>query len=244
MIFTGLRLKKKMTGKQRENLTIQGSYAPVAVLELFTSQGCSSCPPADNLLPQLANAGDHIIPLSFHVDYWNRLGWTDPFSRSEYSERQRIYSDQFKLESVYTPQLIVNGQYELVGSNRDKATTAIRKTLEEKARVQLSIENVMLRDKKLSFVVHPEGDIKKIDLLAVLVQKKAVIKIKAGENKGAELSHTNVVRSFTRQMAAEKNEFQLEFPADLQNDNWQLVVYTQQKSDLKITGAIKYIPNQ
>src|SRR5262245_43259594 len=98
--------------------TIKGSYAPVVILELFTSEGCSSCPPADKLLPELTKLGSNIIPISFHVDYWNRLGWVDPFSSSNYSDRQRKYGEQFKLESIYTPQLVVNGEYELVGSNR------------------------------------------------------------------------------------------------------------------------------
>ena len=99
-----------------KTVSVTGSYAPVAVLELFTSEGCSSCPSADKLLPQLAKLDSNIIPLSFHVDYWNRLGWEDPFSSSEYSERQRSYAKQLNLESVYTPQLVVNGEYELVGS--------------------------------------------------------------------------------------------------------------------------------
>ena len=97
--------KNRPRSKQHKSVSlsknITGSYAPVAVLELFTSEGCSSCPPADDLLPQLTKLDDNIIPLSFHVDYWNRLGWKDPFSSSEYSERQREYARQLNLESVY-----------------------------------------------------------------------------------------------------------------------------------------------
>ena len=116
IIGLGFISKSKSTAnlKETKEVSIIGSYAPIAVLELFTSEGCSSCPSADRLLPQLAKLDSNIIPLSFHVDYWNRLGWTDPFSSSEYSERQRSYASHLKLESVYTPQLVVNGEYELV----------------------------------------------------------------------------------------------------------------------------------
>ena len=242
IIILGFITKNKPVTPQKETILVKGSYAPVAVLELFTSEGCSSCPPADNLLPQLAKLDSNVIPLSFHVDYWNRLGWTDPFSSSEYSERQRDYSRQFNLESVYTPQLIINGEYELVGSSRAKAESTIKNALKEKATLRLTVENVKLNNGKLSFSVSLEGEFKKTDLLAALVQKQAVMNVKAGENSGAKLSHTNVVRSFVKQTASSKNEFELTIPENLKNNQWQLVIYAQQKNDLKISGAIVYNP--
>jgi hypothetical protein len=228
--------------KGKKSMEINGSYAPVAVLELFTSEGCSSCPPADRLLPQLLKQGDNIIPLSFHVDYWNRLGWTDPFSSPDYSERQRMYSEQFRLESVYTPQLIVNGEYEMVGSNKSKVTETLQKVLAGKAGTQLQVSDVRKNGSKLNFTVHTEGDFKKTDLVAILLQKKAVVKVKAGENSGAELSHIDVVRSFKNQVTTDRNEFQFEIPTDLENNNWQIVIFTQQKTGLKINGAARYDP--
>src|SRR4030095_16109834 len=160
-----------------------------AVLELFTSEGCSSCPPADRLLPQLASAGSNIIPLSFHVDYWNHLGWTDPFSRAEFSERQREYGERFRLESIYTPQLIINGEYELVGSSRSTAEADIKKVLKENPEVQIKIDEVKKDANKLSIRCHLEGNWKQADLAAALVQKHAEMKIKGGENNGSKLSH-------------------------------------------------------
>ena len=97
----------------------------VVVLELFTSQGCSSCPPADRLLGKYAN-DENVIALSFHVDYWNRLGWKDPFSSAAYSRRQKDYAGLFKLNGVYTPQLVANGEKEMVGSNATKISNTIR----------------------------------------------------------------------------------------------------------------------
>jgi hypothetical protein len=242
IIGLGFISKRKSIARAKEikSVSVMGSYAPVAVLELFTSEGCSSCPSADRLLPQLAKLDSNIIPLSFHVDYWNRLGWTDPFSSSEYSERQRTYSRQLNLDGVYTPQLVINGEYELVGSNRGNAESAIKTVLKEKSAVKLTVDNVKMGTDKISFLVHTEGDFKKTDLLAALVQKQATMNVKAGENSGAKLSHTNVVRVFSRQTAADKNEFILGFPANLANDNWQLIIFAQQKTDLKITGAIVY----
>jgi hypothetical protein len=234
--------KTKIADTNKEMKLVTGSYAPVAVLELFTSEGCSSCPSADKLLPQLAQLDSNIIALSFHVDYWNRLGWTDPFSNSEYSERQRVYVNQLNLESAYTPQLVVNGESELVGSNRGKAEAAIKEALKEKSKVSLTIDNVKTAGEKLSFTIHAEGDFKKTDLLAALVQKKATMKVQAGENNGATLSHINIVRSLSKQSAADKNEFKIEIPTNISKDNWQLIIYAQQKNDLKITGALVYHP--
>ena len=240
--------KTKSANKQTKSIAVTkavaGSFAPVAVLELFTSEGCSSCPSADNLLPELAKLDPNVIPLSFHVDYWNRLGWTDPFSSSEYSERQRDYARYLNLESVYTPQLVVNGEYELVGSSRGKAESAIKKALQEKAQLQISISNVKNSNSKLHFTVNTEGDFKKTDLLAALVQKQATMNVKAGENRGEKLSHINVVRSFSRQAAATKNDFELTIPQNLGDSQWQLIVYGQQKNDLKITGAVLFNPNK
>src|SRR5260221_5575021 len=240
LIGLGFVFKNNSSKKHAEVKSLTGSYTPVAVLELFTSEGCSSCPPADNLLPQLAKLDSNIIPLSFHVDYWNRLGWTDPFSSSEFSERQRKYGEQFHLEGVYTPQLVINGEYELVGSNRNSATSTIKKVLTEKAAVKINIDEEKKNGNKLLVTCSAEGDLENLDLLAALVQKQAVMNVKAGENNGAKLSHTNVVTSFAKQTAVQKTSFTLEIPSSITDNNWQLIIYAQQKNDLKITGAAEY----
>lgn len=242
IIALGFVSKNKLRNKLNEPANLPGSYAPVVVLELFTSQGCSSCPPADELLPELAKLDSNIIPLSFHVDYWNRLGWTDPFSSSEYSDRQRTYADFWKLESVYTPELVINGEYEVVGSNKYAAESSIKKAVKEKSKVKIRIEDVNISDGKIIFTTNNHGDWKKTDLIAVLVQKNATMKIKAGENRDATLSHTNIVRSFYKEPVENKNKFSLKFPKDLTDKEWLLVVYSQQTNDLKITGASQYKP--
>jgi hypothetical protein len=216
---------------------INGSFSSFALLELFTSEGCSSCPPADILLPRLATENTNVIPLSFHVDYWNHLGWTDPFSQAEFSDRQRQYGRQFRLESIYTPQLIINGEFEMVGSNKSTAETDIKNVLKNRAEVEVKIAQVRKENNKLSIDCTLSGNTDQTDVMVALVQKHAEMKVKGGENRGSKLSHTNVVRSFSQQPAQKKMQFGVDVPKDLAEDNMQLIVYTQEKKSLKITGV-------
>ena len=250
VIFLGLAVfevdKKINSGNKGHHL--KRSYQSFAILELFTSEGCSSCPPADRLLPHLASEAN-VIPLSFHVDYWDRYGWKDPFSNSSFTDRQRGYAKQFKLESIYTPQLVINGEYELVGSNRSAAEKNIAKSLKEDGPLQLIIDDVKKEKDKLSVSCHLSGSFQNCELLAAVVQKHAEVNVKAGENHGAKLSHTNVVRSFLKLPAKEKMDFQIPVPVDLASNhsaanrqNWQLITYIQRKDDLKVSGAATYDP--
>jgi hypothetical protein len=222
---------------------VEGESKAVAVLELFTSEGCNSCPSADRLLPELAKLDPGIITLSFHVDYWDRLGWKDPFSSRIASDRQKEYGKQFKLTSIYTPQLVVNGQYELVGNVRSKAELTIRKVLAEKAAVSVIISDLATSpDHTISFNAVAAGDTTQTEIQAALVQKMAVMKVNAGENSGAILTHYNVVRSFAKQYTAAQNQFKLQLPAELQKNEWMLVVYVRHKKTLRITGAATFQP--
>ncbi|MEO5947791.1 MAG: DUF1223 domain-containing protein [Chitinophagaceae bacterium] len=228
--------------KPKTAKSMAGKFTPVVVLELFTSEGCSSCPSADNLLPQLAKLDAAVIPLSFHVDYWNRLGWKDPFSSAEYSYRQREYGQHFNNDGVYTPQLVVNGEYEMVGSDSRKAEAAIKKVLKENSSVILSVEKQIKDGNKIKITSHAEGELNKQTLEVALVQKNATMDIKAGENRGEKLSHTNVVRVLKIQELNETNETSFTIPSGLADSNWDIVLFTRNKSDLKITGAIVYSP--
>ena len=231
-------IHKMKTGKKV--VASAGSYKSFALLELFTSEGCSSCPSADRLLPQLAAIDSNIITLSFHVDYWNDLGWEDKFSSAEFTSRQREYGQQFQLNSIYTPQLVINGQYELVGSNRSTAESDIKAALKEKAELDLKFDEVKKDDKKIKISCEVNGDLKDQNVFLALVQKHAETNVRAGENRGSKLSHTNVVRSLTKKSAQQKMEFEFSFPKDLTEDNWQLVFFSQNKNDLKITGLSSY----
>jgi hypothetical protein len=164
------------------------------LVELFTSEGCSSCPPADALLQSLERPG--VIVLSEHVDYWNQIGWTDPYSSAMFSSRQSVYAKRFGLESVYTPQMVVDGAVEFVGSDAVRA----RKAIAETARVDKADVRV--------FAIGSRARVE-VDVLPAALEKRggavylavasdeATSQVLGGENSGRRLHHVAVVRSLT-----------------------------------------------
>lgn len=212
-------------------------YQPVVVLELFTSQGCSSCPPADALLGKYAASSvQPIIPLSFHVDYWNRLGWSDPFSQPAFSQRQEWYRNHIQGSSLYTPQLVVDGKYELVGSNRTAVGNLVQKELAEPKQGSIQLRQVLRKNDRIQFqyeATNP-GEILNI----ALIEKSATTSIQAGENKGLRLLNHNVVRSFHSQAAARNGEGEISLPRDFKAEAYALVVYTQGKMNTMIGSAV------
>ncbi len=130
--------------KSPKNLTIDSTKTAkgVAVLELYTSEGCSSCPSADDVLRGVLGQ-ENVFALAFHVTYWNRLGWKDSFSQKVFDERQYLYSNRFAKEGVYTPQLVVNGTSELVGSRKSQVEAAIKKALAKPAPVQIDLSKTV-----------------------------------------------------------------------------------------------------
>ena len=126
---------KNTTPNSTNTVLAEGNFEPIAVIELFTSQGCSSCPPADKLLAKTIknNSGKMVFALSFHVDYWNRLGWVDPFSKAQFSTLQNNYSTALHTNGPYTPQMIVNGKKEFVGSDDEALGNALQNALHSKA---------------------------------------------------------------------------------------------------------------
>ncbi|HEV7426304.1 MAG TPA: DUF1223 domain-containing protein [Thermoanaerobaculia bacterium] len=168
--------------------------APV-VVELFTSQGCSSCPPADALIHDIANdAAMHVrvIPLAFHVDYWDSLGWRDPFSSAEWTQRQARYARTMRLSSAYTPQAVVNGTREFVGSNRAAMSAALEKASNEKPRADIML-TARREGNSLIANIHanvPAND----DLLLAIVEDGVTTKIEHGENAGRTITNDAIVR--------------------------------------------------
>ncbi|MEO8088339.1 MAG: DUF1223 domain-containing protein [Bacteroidota bacterium] len=215
-------------------------FEPVAVIELFTSQGCSSCPAADKLLSQTINDskkdGRKIIALSFHVDYWNHLGWSDPFSEKIYSQRQRAYASSLNLRSVYTPQMIVNGMYEFVGSNAGDLNASLDKALRTEPTASFETVSATADGNLLHVKYALEGNYSGCNINIALVSRKEITSVKHGENGGRILTNENVVRSFMTREAQLSGELILENPTSSTNENLAVVVYIQQ-SDLKIVGA-------
>jgi len=170
---------------------------PPVVLELFTSQGCSSCPAADALLGEIAQARDDVIVLSFHVDYWNYIGWEDKFATDETTARQHNYASTLGLSYVYTPQLVINGKSHEVGSNRSAVTRAID------AAVAASSERVPVglatrSDGALVLSIPQMPDVNDGVIWLINFDRKHVTDVKAGENTGRTITNYNVVRSFQR----------------------------------------------
>jgi hypothetical protein len=171
-----------------------------AVVELYTSEGCSSCPPADELVAKIEkeSAGMPVYILAYHVDYWDRLGWKDAFSSADFSKRQNEYARYLHLQSVYTPQIVVNGKTEFVGSQEGTLRNAIRTSLQKPALAALSLSVVKCDKNQVSVKYTAEAADKNSVLLIALVQKHAQTKVMRGENAGHTLSHVQIVSKLQR----------------------------------------------
>jgi hypothetical protein len=216
---------------------------PFALVELYTSEGCSSCPPADALLSKLVDAarrdGSRVFALAFHVDYWNRLGWRDPFSDAAFSERQSMYAKPF--EPRYTPQMVVNGVESFVGSDERRARRAIDAALGVAANVsvQATAEACAGAASRLAirFVVQPMP--RDARLHAAIVERDLASQVGRGENRGRTLHHDNVVRGFasTELPAGGVGSIEMELPADVRRDRAGVIVWVQETSSRRVLGA-------
>ncbi|MBO0904647.1 DUF1223 domain-containing protein [Jiella sonneratiae] len=167
------------------------------VLELFTSQGCSSCPPADDLLARFADA-PHVLALSYHVDYWDYIGWRDTFGSGHNSERQRAYARSFANKMIYTPQLVINGLYDVVGSHAEKIRRLMAKSSLPAATTPISLGVKRVGDSihiTASGIRTAPGEPKPM-LVLVSFADRAEVSIERGENRGRTLATTHPVRSW------------------------------------------------
>lgn len=179
------------TDKVLEEITGDNS---IVVLELFTSQGCSSCPPADRLLQQVKQEyPENVFALSYHVDYWNYIGWEDPFSNPAYSVKQRNYTRKFNYRSNYTPQIVVNGMEHFVGSNASKLYAKIEDYSVKAQENQVSLEKVSLENDRINFNFNVDGTVEGRQLRAVLVLDERTTEVKRGENRNRTLKNSNIV---------------------------------------------------
>lgn len=237
---------------RKSDVTPPKSATPV-IVELFTSEGCSDCPPADRLLYALEEAqpvpGAEIIALEEHVDYWDSDGWRDPFSSSQFTQRQKDYVDTFNLPTAYTPQMVVDGTVAFVGSDRNRALAAIGKAaLAPKA--NLKIEEVAdaksdARDLHLRVNLAPLGAANPkhgADVLLAVTEDKLESNVTRGENAGKYLRHLSVVREL-RDLGRVDSAGSFSAAPDLNLDgNWKrenlhVVVFVQDRSKKGILGA-------
>src|ERR1700677_2831539 len=177
----------------------QATHPSAVLVELFTSEGCSDCPPADELLQQVSGRktaeGQLIVGISEHVSYWNGLGWKDPFSSELYTGRQNNYSSHFGLSSVYTPQMVVNGREQFVGSDR-RALQAALTAESQRKQIMLHIDSAQLAQGSITFTYSASALPAKesLQLVAVLVDDVDRSSVLRGENSGRELTHVAVAR--------------------------------------------------
>jgi hypothetical protein len=221
------------------------------VVELFTSEGCSSCPPADDVLTRLVAtqpvAGVQIIALGEHVDYWDRLGWRDAFSSATFSQRQSEYADRvFRSGNIYTPQLVVNGRQELVGSDYRGAVAAISKAAQTggRLRVSMSIESAAQASARLRVSTADGASLKgAADIWLAVIENDLTTKVARGENGGRTLRHTAVVRSMRHvsSIARASSSWSGDVPFTLGPD-WnrarvRVVAFVQDHSSREVLGA-------
>src|SRR6187551_1524129 len=161
-----------------------------ALIELFTSEGCSSCPAADAILEEVQKKyiDKNVLIIGYHVDYWNKLGWKDIFSDASFTQRQEYYSNIFRLNNIYTPQAVVNGKKEFLGSDKSKLISSIKEQLNERSAVSIKLNVTQNTEGKIDVHYSAEGaDAKKEQAVILLIQKLATNEIKKGENKGKTL---------------------------------------------------------
>ena len=218
------------------------------IVELFTSEGCSSCPPADALLQQIDNKttsnGRRVIAISEHVTYWNHLGWSDPFSDDVYTQRQDEYSRRFHLDSVYTPQMVIDGDEQMVGSDRKGLLRALERT-RENSPLTFGIGAVERQGDSLAVGYSLTGNLPAsgADLVAVIADDEDHSNVARGENSGRVLTHVSVARffkRFTANKAGADEMLQIALPHPIISSPKQsrhLILIVQEKGQGRILAA-------
>jgi hypothetical protein len=223
------------------------------IVELFTSEGCSSCPPADQLLSRMERTqpveGARIIALEEHVDYWNSLGWTDPFSSSQYRVRQNDYGRKFLTESIYTPQMIVNGQAEFVGNDGNRAIQEIGRAAQAQStmvelKAAVNGPDRDLVDLSVQITNPQTGKVRNSNVYLAVTENDLSSNVLHGENSGRLLRHAPVVRSFgvigkmdSRGSNGGQITNTLRLPHEWKRENLRAVVFVQERDSYRITGA-------
>ncbi len=225
------------------------------VLELFTSEGCSSCPPADELLSKIGSSSTGVIALAYHVDYWDGLGWSDPFSSGQWSARQAVYARAMQLSGSYTPQMVIDGRWQCVGSDPGGIARAIAAARATPAQGVVTVRTTpaaagshKLNVSLSARMVRTAGDNPLIVVLAIY-ENGLVAKIDAGENGGHQVRYDYTVRkvvpAFELNAAAGstlENELSVELDPSWKLDHLGVAAFIQDEHSLAIDGAATQYP--
>ena len=248
-ILTILALRYVHAASTPASSSSDGAPRTPVLVELFTSEGCSSCPPADALLERLDRSQPvnraELIVLSEHVDYWNDIGWKDPYSSHEYSERQRAYAAQFGRGSIYTPQMVVDGHFELVGSDERRATQAIENATKVR-KTPVSISSSLSDEKTITLHIEagPLPSSITADSASVflaIADNTDESQVSRGENAGRTLKHVAVLRNLIRIGAVDRTAgFSRDMKVDLNaknRRNLRIAVIVQEAAAGRVWGA-------
>jgi hypothetical protein len=215
---------------------------PVAVVELFTSEGCSSCPPAEAVLSDFINRewpGD-VIALSFHVDYWDKLGWPDRYASAAATARQHDYAQTLRLTSLYTPQMIVNGQTEFVGSDRDRAQRAVSAALAHPPALNVTGSSTHTSPgTPIEIEINAPSSPNDATALVAFIESGLVVKVERGENAGRTLTHDAVVRTFTTTPLNHGKASVKLLPPEGANPSASAIVIVVQDAQRRVLGAAR-----
>jgi len=234
-------------GQSVEATSKTTSAKPGILVELFTSEGCSSCPPADQLLRQIDSHtmpnGDQIIVLGEHVDYWDGTGWRDRFSSRDFTDRQAEYARRFNISGPYTPQMVVDGRREFVGNDSRLLQRALNEAASRpKAAISISSEEIGATEIVAKVKVAPLRDgPKHADLFVALAGNTDETHIGGGENSGKVLRHAAAVRSLARaaklgQQGIEK-EVRFRIPKSVTVQNLRIIAFLQEANNGAVLGA-------
>jgi hypothetical protein len=231
-----------------------GDGTPV-LLELFTSEGCSSCPPADALLHELGSSTKSVIPLAYHVDYWNHLGWTDPFSSHEWSERQTAYARAMNLNSDYTPQMVIGGNWQCAGSDGRSIARAVALARSVSALGRVSLQTKLGTAGPRPLQIKVDAQILRTAQTGPLIVMLAIYenglasKIVGGENGGRRLTYDYTVRRLLSafelkplQGASGAKELNIALERSWSVDHLGVVAFIQDAASFRIDGAAAQYP--
>lgn len=227
-----------------EGAAAAGSASPVPiVVELFTSEGCSSCPPADSFLRALDSsqpvAGAQLIVMEEHVDYWDDQGWKDPFSSHAATMRQMAYAERMRLQGPYTPEMVVDGGAEFVGSDRRKAAEIFDKAL-NLPMIGVRFASLQSGNGTVTGRIETDAIPRKADILVAVLLEHAESDVQRGENGGRHLEHVAVVQDFARVGKASKGENfskDFTFPVKFKGQPLRVIGLVQEPNEGKILGA-------
>jgi hypothetical protein len=242
-----------LLGLARGDGTDDAQSRSVVVLELFTSQGCSSCPPAEQVLGRLSQderLRERIIPLAFHVDYWDELGWIDPFAARAWSLRQASYGRALGGRGSYTPQLVVNGRAEFTGGNEQRARAEIAADVARASAARLRLSTRKAAGERPGLVVEVAAELiesvpaRKLQVLVALFENRLVTQVARGENGGRTLENEFVVRRLENAVSLDPKvgsrtgrTLELKLHRGWKLENVGVVAFVQDPATMRIYGA-------